>query len=153
VRRSADLSTLLTSTATEINRTERLADAQKRAKRKATDKKRKKCRCEAYPWPHRPTGGLCRWPDPPVEKYARKGTRRPYRTRYSGLARQLARASGMHPIRDRDTIAKLLPRVVQAARDLHHKHPQFKYRNMTVSEVTTEGFRLTGTRQTAGPCM
>jgi hypothetical protein len=23
------------------------------------------CRCEAYQWPHRPGGGLCRWPDPP----------------------------------------------------------------------------------------
>jgi hypothetical protein len=23
------------------------------------------CRCVAYQWPHRPGGGLCRWPDPP----------------------------------------------------------------------------------------
>lgn len=23
------------------------------------------CRCVAYAWPHRPGGGLCRWPDPP----------------------------------------------------------------------------------------
>ena len=23
------------------------------------------CRCAAYQWPHRPGGGLCRWPDPP----------------------------------------------------------------------------------------
>jgi hypothetical protein len=23
------------------------------------------CRCPAYKWPHRPGGGLCRWPDPP----------------------------------------------------------------------------------------
>src|SRR5262245_17115545 len=23
------------------------------------------CRCKAYQWPHRPGGGLCRWPDPP----------------------------------------------------------------------------------------
>ena len=23
------------------------------------------CRCAAYNWPHRPGGGLCRWPDPP----------------------------------------------------------------------------------------
>jgi len=23
------------------------------------------CRCVAYSWPHRPGGGLCRWPDPP----------------------------------------------------------------------------------------
>ena len=24
------------------------------------------CRCAAYAWPHRPGGGLCRWPDPPL---------------------------------------------------------------------------------------
>lgn len=26
------------------------------------------CRCEAYAWPHRPGGGLCRWPDEPLER-------------------------------------------------------------------------------------
>jgi hypothetical protein len=26
-----------------------------------------KCRCAAYAWPHRPGGGLCRWPDPPAQ--------------------------------------------------------------------------------------
>ena len=24
------------------------------------------CRCPAYNWPHRPGGGLCQWPDPPL---------------------------------------------------------------------------------------
>lgn len=24
------------------------------------------CTCGAYAWPHRPGGGLCRWPEPPV---------------------------------------------------------------------------------------
>ena len=24
------------------------------------------CTCAAYAWPHRPSGGLCRWPDPPI---------------------------------------------------------------------------------------
>lgn len=24
------------------------------------------CDCPAYNWPHRPGGGLCRWPDPPA---------------------------------------------------------------------------------------
>jgi hypothetical protein len=24
------------------------------------------CRCAAYRWPHRPGGGLCRWPAPPL---------------------------------------------------------------------------------------
>lgn len=23
------------------------------------------CTCPAYNWPHRPGGGVCRWPDPP----------------------------------------------------------------------------------------
>lgn len=25
----------------------------------------KPCTCAAYAWPHRPGGGLCRWPEPP----------------------------------------------------------------------------------------
>lgn len=28
------------------------------------------CQCRAYAWPHRPGGGLCRWPDPPRETCA-----------------------------------------------------------------------------------
>lgn len=27
-----------------------------------------KCSCAAYPFPHRPGGGLCRWPDPPLSR-------------------------------------------------------------------------------------
>jgi len=26
------------------------------------------CNCGAYAWPHRPGGGLCRWPDPPEKQ-------------------------------------------------------------------------------------
>lgn len=26
------------------------------------------CKCAAYQWPHRPASGLCRWPDPPIER-------------------------------------------------------------------------------------
>lgn len=26
------------------------------------------CRCLSYPFPHRPGGGLCRWPDPPARR-------------------------------------------------------------------------------------
>jgi hypothetical protein len=26
------------------------------------------CTCLAYAWPHRPGGGLCRWPDPPTHR-------------------------------------------------------------------------------------
>ncbi len=35
------------------------------------------CGCAAYAWPHRPGGGLCRWPHPPlVESTIPAGTRR-----------------------------------------------------------------------------
>lgn len=45
------------------------AQTQQRAKRKSRDKKRAKCRCEAYKFPHRPGGGLCRYPDPPAVRW------------------------------------------------------------------------------------
>ena len=95
-----------------INRQERQAEAAERARRKARDKKRRKCRCEAYPWPHRPGGGMCRWPDPPVERWQRKPGGRPYRKRYAGILRQIARGSGLHPIRDRAAIEALMPGVL-----------------------------------------
>ena len=41
----------------DINRRERAAKAEVRARRKQTDKARPKRRLEAYPWPHRPAGG------------------------------------------------------------------------------------------------
>src|SRR6185295_8886546 len=53
----------------EVNRVERAAEVYVRAKRKATDGKRRKCRCDAYKFPHRPGGGLCRWPDPPEVRW------------------------------------------------------------------------------------
>ena len=34
--------------------------------RKSTQTHRKPCTCPAYAWPHRPGGGLCRWPAPPL---------------------------------------------------------------------------------------
>ncbi len=40
------------------------------------------CRCAAYNWPHRPGGGLCRWPDPPVfQRTTPAGTHRRGRLR------------------------------------------------------------------------
>lgn len=40
------------------------------------------CRSEAYAWPHRPGGGLCRWPDPPMyQRTTPAGTHRPGRPR------------------------------------------------------------------------
>jgi hypothetical protein len=133
----------------EINRQQRQADAQRRERQKAYDRKRPKCRCEAYPWPHRPAGGLCRYPDPPVERYQRRSTSRPYSKRYSGLLRQIARANGLHPIRDRAAIEALMPRVLAQAKQMHQQCPRkWKYRNM---EITENG--VTGYWTTAGPTM
>jgi hypothetical protein len=53
----------------EINRHERQKAAENRAERKARDRKRSKCRCDAYKFPHRPGGGLCRHPDPPAVRW------------------------------------------------------------------------------------
>src|SRR5688572_28245541 len=51
------------------NRIDGAAQAQRRAQRKSRDKKRRKCRCDAYKFPHRPGGGLCRRPDPPAMRW------------------------------------------------------------------------------------
>jgi hypothetical protein len=53
----------------QINRAEREEKAAKRARRKQTDKTRPKCRCDAYKFPHRPGGGLCRYPGPPAVRW------------------------------------------------------------------------------------
>jgi hypothetical protein len=132
----------------QLNREQRAKEAAERAERKATDKKRAKCRCEAYPWPHRPAGGLCRWPDPPVERYYRMPGPRRYRDRYAGLRRRVARANGLHPIRDRAAIDALMPRVLAQARELKRRYPRLKYRNMV---ITATG--VTGEFQTSGPKM
>lgn len=153
------------------NRQEREQAAQIREKRKASDKKRKKCRCDAYKFPHRPGGGLCLWPNPPaatwkereaaeVEKRVQDflsnfGTpntltidqlralmakqSRSYRKRYAGLRRQIARANGLHPIKDRDKIELLLPWAISIAKRLHAKHPRSRYRT---AEITEHGVRM-----------
>jgi hypothetical protein len=131
-----------------INRQERDAQAQERAKRKAHDKRRAKCRCEAYPWPHRPGGGFCRHPDPPIERWQRKPSGRPYRKRYAGIRRQIARNNGLHPIRDRAAIDALMPRTMNLAKELKQRYPRVKYRNIT---ITDNG--VSGSYQTAGPAM
>src|SRR5688500_14800732 len=94
----------------QIEQEERTAEVEERAKRKGRDKKRAKCRCDAYPWPHRPGGGFCRYPEPPIQRWQRpEANWRPYRKRYLGILRQIARASGLHPIRDRAQIQQLMP--------------------------------------------
>jgi hypothetical protein len=112
-----------------------VVEAALRALRKAQDQKRAKCRCKAYPWPHRPGGGLCRWPEPPLECYKPpEGKHRPYHKRYAGLLRQIARANGLHPIRDRERIHALMPRLIVQAKLLKRYHPRCRYRDMEVTE-------------------
>jgi hypothetical protein len=73
---------------------------------------------------------------------------RPYRNRYAGIRRQIARANGLHPIRDRAIIEALMPQTLTMAKQLHHQRPKYKYRNM---EITDNG--VTGYWTTAGPTM
>jgi len=132
----------------EKNREERQAKAVQRVKQKARDRRRKPCTCGAYPWPHRPCGGLCRYPEPPLERWQATPGRRAYRKRYAGILRQIARANGLHPIRDRAAIEALMPRTLALAKELHRQRPKYKYRNM---EITDRG--ITGFWTTAGPTM
>jgi hypothetical protein len=39
------------------------------------------CDCPAYEWPHRPGGGLCRWPEPPVRRLLHRAGTRDFRLR------------------------------------------------------------------------
>jgi len=131
-----------------INREERAAQARLRTRRRATDKGRPTCRCPAYPFPHRPGGGLCCWPNPPLERWQSPGRPRLYRHRYLGLRRQIARANGLHPIKDRATIDALLPGVLALAKELKRRCSRIKYRNMAITDTG-----LTGYYTSAGPTM
>ena len=69
------------------------------------------CTCAAYPWPHRPGGGLCRWPDTPQETSpAPAGERLPgvLRTDTAGY-RMLVEAFGKKDVeRQREEIAAMV---------------------------------------------
>ncbi|MEI8195465.1 MAG: hypothetical protein WCI73_06115 [Phycisphaerae bacterium] len=132
----------------EINRQASKAQAQERAKHRARDQRRPKCRCGAYPWPHRPAGGFCRYPGSPVERWQPKPSGRPYRKRYTGLRRQIARASGLHPIRDRAAIDARMSRTMILAKELKRRCPRVKYRNITLTENG-----ISGRCYTDGPMM
>ncbi|MCC7350042.1 MAG: hypothetical protein IT446_05680 [Phycisphaerales bacterium] len=133
----------------DLNRQARAMREHRLEQMKAVMKGRPKCRCHAYPWPHRPGGGLCRWPDPPTEIYQRKKSARPYRQRYAGLVKQICRNNGLHPIKDKAAIQSIMPTIVLLARELKRREPRAKYRNM---ELTSNG-SLKAVWQTAGPCM
>lgn len=68
------------------------------------------CTCAAYAWPHRPRGGLCRWPEPPKGTCStRAGTNRQGAARVRRPQRYLFRRFGLNPIRDREEFARLRP--------------------------------------------
>jgi hypothetical protein len=86
-------------------------------KAKARSKRRARCTCAAYPFPHRPAGGLCRHPDLPIEQWQGKaGQNRPAELRRRGLRKSLCRELGLHPIRDRLEIERRLPTLYAAER-------------------------------------
>jgi hypothetical protein len=171
----------------ELNRYDRAKLARQRKYRKTYTKRRPKCRCDAYKFPHRPGGGLCRYPDPPavpwrerevaevaarvahhVREYGEPRAMtmaeltallakspRPYRKRYAGILRQIARNNGLHPIRDRDLIRDLMPHIVAMAKQLKRRCPkgQYKYRNMEIIDHGDGNHGVRGIWTTAGPTM
>jgi len=74
------------------------------------------CACKAYPWPHRPSSGLCRWPDEPMERWRGvQGKSKPSGARIGrGIRRRLARFMGWHPLCDRAYIRRWMPKLYVA---------------------------------------
>jgi hypothetical protein len=71
----------------------------------------KACTCAAYAWPHRPGGGLCRWPEQPAEVSPTKGgVHKPTGLRRRGWRRYYLSLLKLNPIRDAERIAKIRPR-------------------------------------------
>lgn len=72
--------------------------------------KPKTCQCPAYRWPHRPGGGLCCWPRSPISTCPTPAsTNRPRTTRRRGVRASIMREYGLHPIRDRQLIDRVMP--------------------------------------------
>ena len=78
---------------------------------------------------------------------------RPYRKRYAGILRQIARNNGLHPIRDRALIQALMPGVMVQAKQIKRQQPRVKYRNVEIIEATEERTVVRGVWTTAGPTM
>ena len=66
---------------------------------------------------------------------------RPYRERYAGIRRQIARANGLHPIRDRAAIEALMPRVMAQAKQIltFRKRPANHIYKLLVPHCTMAG--------------
>lgn len=90
-------------------------EEQKRDLARERSRRRPKCRCQAYPWPHRRGGGLCRAPDPPLNTWSGTfGKNKSRELRIRGLVKTLCREYGLHPIEDRERIKRLMPRLYPA---------------------------------------
>ncbi len=53
------------------------------------------CTCAAYQWPHRPGGGLCRWPDPPEMICTTPSSTHVPRTKFGQILREHGRLRGL----------------------------------------------------------
>lgn len=61
--------------------------------RRDRQRNRPTCDCEAYPFPHRPNNGLCRWPEDPIKTHPLSaGRRSPGKLRRRDSKRKLAKA-------------------------------------------------------------
>jgi len=94
-----------------------------------------------------------RWGEPTAEQMAdlralTTKPHRPYRDRYAGIRRQIARANRLHPIRDRDLIQSLVSRALPLAKQAKRQCPRIKYRNIKLTETG-----VSAQWQTAGPMM
>ena len=65
------------------------------------------CRCGAYQWPHRPGGGLCRWPEEPLYRLTTPVGSRSWP--------RLRRPSGYPPAKQRLSEARRLARAQPGA--------------------------------------
>ena len=71
----------------------------------------KACTCAAYAWPHRPGGGLCRWPEQPAGVCPTKpGMNKPTGLRRRGWRRSYLQSLKLNPIRDAERIKQIRPR-------------------------------------------
>lgn len=73
---------------------------------------------------------------------------RPYRNRYAGLRREIARNNGWHPIKDKALIQKRLDLVLMSAKHIKKQNPKIRYRSMEITETGVIGYA-----QTIGPLM
>jgi hypothetical protein len=100
---------------------------ERRARRVATGtaaKPRPTCTCPAYRWPHRPGGGNCRHPDPPLATWQGQPGRHPGTFgRPSGgssaCRKRILVWYHLHPIRDRAYIRRWLPKLYAAVSRRH----------------------------------